>query len=136
MLGLPALFGEDFLANVADIVESAAERAFGAGFVAIKEFERVEICSVPGGGAGFLCVQLGFLLGVNALMAEKIPAGDDGVDDEAGVLRVSGLVLLERAFEEGEEVCGRFAGEDQRFGGGAVAEMIKCRGGTKCGVFG
>ena len=107
---MPARFGLGVFVNLADVVESPTEGAFGAGPVAIKELEFVEVGEIPHFGFGFLAIELELVSGVTALIAEKKPAGEDGICDEAGVLVGGGLMLLERAFEDGEKLCGIFVG--------------------------
>ncbi len=62
---------------------------------------------------------------VGALAAEKEPAGENGVCDQPGVFVGGGLIILKVAFEEGEELVGIFA-EDEDFDGcAAVREAVE-----------
>jgi len=59
----------------------------------------------------------------------------DAAGDQGGVVVGGGLILLEGAFEGGEEFVGVFVLEEEGFGGASVLEVVHA-GGESGGGFG
>lgn len=121
----PFGFGEGGFLEVLQVVEGALEGAFGLGAVALEEGEFMNVGGGDGVGFRVEGIEFGLAFGVGTLAAPEVPAGVDEVGDDGGIGGGGGFVRFERFGEEGVEERRVFAGDEESFGGGAVAEAVE-----------
>jgi len=112
MRGLPAVFFHAIFGESFDVFQSAVERAFSGGAIAIGQSNAPVLDKRPAGGVGLDFVDIGVDEGAAALTAPEEPAAMSKVFDERLLMGVGGLVVVDEARDQSVKVFEAFALDD------------------------